>query len=370
MGISETPSDRAGIRTGAEILDLAERSKITYEVDFDLSDKSPKGAAILERIESRPGDLSGRPRITRVDSNVSLGEWTCSEDAEAHLVAAEVHFNARNYGAARAGYLEAVASDPQCYVAHSHIGDTFMQDDNDTMAIVHYNRAIELNPLDHKTFAYRGRAHLRQGEGMFALGDFRSSLTLRPHYWLTVAILENSPQFPVIFNDLRLLPPVHIEPVDKKTISVQKLERGHESWIPYALCKAVWFGEGLATAEEEATMGRKALRRERKRRARAREENGTQFDYGEEFECVMLALENYMATKEGASSTPPTEFTSDPSLEALEKALRAGHTTEALLYGIAAQRFGQTMLMLGEELRQQMRTFVDEMVLYPEEESR
>jgi len=80
---------------------------------------------------------------------------------------------------------------------------------------------------------------------------------------------------------------------------------------------------------------------------------------------MMLALENYVATKEEADRETILPFVPDEALEAFEKAVRAGFTSEALLYGIAAQRFGQAMLMLGEDLRQQMRDFVSEMVLYP-----
>lgn len=343
-------------RSAAEIFELLERSKTKYNLDVKAGDE-----AFLEELREPPADVTGRPQLTATPGATDLTTWVCGEQAEEQLAEAEVAFGNDDMATAQAGYRRAVASDPECYVAHSHLGDTFLKTDNETMALAHYSRAIELNPIDHKTYAYRGHAYLRTGDAGLALADFQKALALRPHYWLVEALVGNYTQARLDLRDARLLAPVRITRTGRRSFDIEVFSDS-EPWLAYGLCAAAWQGEGLSPLVEERSLEPRALRKTRRVKARERDAEGPRFELALERECMTVALSVYVSGRQ-ADETTERPVAADPVFEALERAARNDYFDEALLYGVAAQRFAQTMLLLGEPARERMLDYVKELVL-------
>ncbi len=362
---AEPVVEPARTRTLEELRAIAESSKKSYTLEW-VSPESAAGQAILQSLE-QVADYSPRPSVEVDDGAVRLTEWSCKDGAEVLLAEGEKSFVGGDYQAAQEGYIEATRIDPRCYVAHSHVGDTFLRTGNETMALAHYNRAIELNPNDHKTFVYRGHAHLRQGDGELALDDFRTALTLRPHFWLVEGILRNYEGYPVVLRDARLQAPLRVVRTGKSSFVTQVLEGARDTpWEAYGLCRALWRGEGLAARGAEAGLTRKQRRRAATQRQVERdiEDGEARFDMAEEQECLSAALESHLATADDATAGNRPLEELDP-FEALQRARVGGLFDQALLYGVAAQRFSQTMILLGDQQQQRMREFVERFVLLP-----
>ncbi|MEM6701311.1 MAG: tetratricopeptide repeat protein [Acidobacteriota bacterium] len=348
-------------RSSAQILALLEKSKIEYRIELPKADDG-----FLSQLREPPGDVTGRPQLIASGDTVDLTTWVCNDEAEALLSDAEVAFGNGDMEAAQNGYRNAVRSDADCYIAHSHLGDTFLRTDNETMALAHYSRAIELNPIDHKTYAYRGHAHLRNGDADLALADFQQALALRPHYWLVEALLENYPGAPLQMADARLLAPIRLTRTGRRVIEVEIFDDS-PPWIAYGLCAAAWQGEGLAPLSEEGALAKRELRKSRRTRAKERDEEGARFELELERECMAIALQVYVDGRDSVEGSESGEdsrpFTADPAFEALERAVQSGFFDEALLYGVASQRFAQAMLLIGETARERMLDFVEELIL-------
>ncbi len=297
-----------------------------------LEDSSP--AALSEMLWPGSPAATTHPWIERVEGEIRLSEVRCSEATQEGLVAAEAAFNERNWKKARKAYERLLESDPECYVLWSHIGDTLKFGGDRAAALPYYDKAMDLNPYDYRTYLYKGSTLLGLGRPDEVRELIRHSLALRPRAWSVVSLLENAGDR----LDLELVPPFEPRGVAVRhgeTIRAYfDFELPH--WMGWALCKAAWLGEPEL----------------RSRRAGEDAPPGTTST--EERECLLALLETYLNLREAPDET----FEADPALERLFEIAEADFLQEFYFYEIASRRSLDILLLLPDEIRDRIPEYV------------
>lgn len=101
----------------------------------------------------------------------------------------------RMYADAETLWQTTLARNPACWVAHTNLGNHFLQKGEVEEALVHGRKALELQPRSAEIHNNLGNALRQQGDIEQALGHYRRALELRPefavaHFNLGVSLIQ------------------------------------------------------------------------------------------------------------------------------------------------------------------------------------
>ncbi|MBN1210440.1 MAG: tetratricopeptide repeat protein [Myxococcaceae bacterium] len=320
----------------SEVVKRLEASKVSYRLDP--KDSPPGGWA--EQLWPMKVDPIPLPRVVVEDGSRVLREWPTNPAAEAFLLQAEEHFKERRYPEAAKLYEQALAVCPDCYLARAYLGDALLFSGDAAGALVHYQKATELNPDDYRLHYFQGSALARLGRLKEAYEAFAWSLVLNPRNPSLRHFFRQNRGLGMVLRDDVLVPRGSARQEGEEVLIEFDPDYG-AAWLAFANCKALWLGE--ASHREEMT--------------------GTaehQFTSVEETECLISAAMVHAAQKEQGQ-----DERADPSLERLVAVIEDGMVTELILFEMAARVHPQYTLTLDDEQRQRLKAYVLKYVLLP-----
>jgi Tfp pilus assembly protein PilF len=91
-----------------------------------------------------------------------------------------MYYNRGDLGKARTVFEGLVAMDPESSDAHAALGALFTRTLENELAMVHLNRAIELNGSQIAAYVNRAEVRLRQQQGEAAVADLKQAIELDP----------------------------------------------------------------------------------------------------------------------------------------------------------------------------------------------
>ena len=91
-----------------------------------------------------------------------------------------MYYNRGDLGKARTVFEGLVAMDPASSDAHAALGALLTRTIENDLALVHLNRAIELNDKEIAAYVNRAEIKLRQHKGEAAVADLKKAIELDP----------------------------------------------------------------------------------------------------------------------------------------------------------------------------------------------
>jgi tetratricopeptide (TPR) repeat protein len=313
-----------------------EDSKVQYRVEPQ--DSPPRGWA--EQLWPVRVPPLAAPRVVVEGGERVLREWPRSPQAEALISQAEVHYQARRYAEASKLYERALAVCPECYLARAYLGDAALFGGDPAGALVHYQKAIELNPHDYRLYYFQGSALARLGRMNEAVEAWVWSLVLSPRNPVIREFFKQHRELGVLILDDVLAPRGFAHKRGEEVIIEFDPHYG-SAWLAFANCKALWLGEPAHREEMTGTTEH-------------------HFSSLEETECLASAAVVHENQKEQGG-----EVATDESLDRLMGVIEDGMVTELVLFELAARIHPQYTLTLGDEERQRLRRYVLRHVLLP-----
>ncbi|MFQ5876409.1 MAG: tetratricopeptide repeat protein [Acidobacteriota bacterium] len=288
---------------------------------------------------ARGGELA-RPWV-RVESGGrrELMEFPMDERA-VELIAAEPHFNKKEYAEALGAFLGIAKAYPRCYQALSLAGSCYYFTGEHKKALKLYRKAIKVNPYDHRLYLYEGDALIRLGRARQARAAYVRGLALKPGHWsLMKNVKRLAGELGVKVHDERFVPRSFARREgDDVRIYISASEDSAAHWITYAACKAVWIGE---PDHRKAMMG-------------DAEHNWTN---QEEWECFVNLLGVYMDRDD--------EVRAEPALDRLVRVLEDDLLDSFILYEIGSRILPNIILTVPDEQREEMERYVAKYVVMP-----
>ena len=328
-----------------ELMKLAESSQVGY-VLHPTSDL--EGLSVEDFPDATWPMRSAGPEFPWVSTSSAEGsrsvvDYPLEPECIAALNEAEPLFEAKQYGPALEKYLDAEQKFPRCYVAHSHAGDAYLFQGLADQALRSYERAIELNPFDYRSWFYKGHALLKLGEFAQARSAFVQSLALRPRNPNVMKFVERHAEELGVTTELDAFSPKALARKEGDAIAVYVAGDGPSWWLVWGMCKALWIGEPDL----------------RKRRT-----GGTDHDWTstEELDCLAATLENYSALREQGEA-------SDPAMDRLLDITEDGMLGEFVMYEIGSRIWPPLTLTLPDAERANLARFVEAHVLPRREKS-
>ncbi|HVE81696.1 MAG TPA: tetratricopeptide repeat protein [Myxococcales bacterium] len=261
-----------------------------------------------------------------------LEKYRVNAEADRLIAQAEPHFSQRRFEEAAALYRRALKLQPDYYPALLDLGDVAALSGDPQGALQHYERAIQVNPVDHRGHFLRGNALLDLGRVAPALDAYATALALRPRNPVMLDAIEARQQkLGVRLVRDFFLPRGVIRPAARGVDVLFDATRPH--WVAWAACKGLWVGE--ARHRQEMT---------------GAEEH--RFTPVEEAECIGALLEAYL--HERASGDAEEE----PELERLGRIAAEGELPELILYDLASRRSPHALLLLDDARRAKVERFV------------
>lgn len=217
------------LHTPAEILEIMEKSKLTYEI------------GILEA-EIQPPDRSNNLNFNqyyRVKDKDGLTTYQYQIDslAQTHLAKAEEYFKGRKFSLARDMYLKALAVDPSYYPAMTYIGQTYGIEGDWDKAIEWYEKVIDSNYIDYMAHWFLADAYKEKGENKKAIDEITIARILNrnnPRIKISYDLIYNKNKLNT--EDWSFNPQMIIDSVGPTKVKILS----DMDWIGYAMVKAVW----------------------------------------------------------------------------------------------------------------------------------
>ena len=335
VAVAQQPA-RSKYLEPSQIIKRLEASPIEFEVKGldELTDVAR--GKLLEQWYPQGAPAFDMPKVDVVKGTRRVTSWNVKPGVREPNEKAEKFFAAKNYVEARAWYEQALKADPNDYVLHAWIGDTFLfgETPDAKTALASYEQAIALNPYDSRLYFFRGntRRHLSDFEGMAA--DFRTALMLRPRAPTLTRVLEKSNALEA---DL-FVPRAFARWEEKKVVVYVDAER--PEWLAWGMCKAMWL------ADEEH---RKELTGSTK----------PAFTTAEEIECLNSLLSVYLSRQKD------NEGSRDDRLERLLSITDDGLASAFIAYELGSRVNPHVTLTLEDAQRKLIETYVGKYVLKP-----
>lgn len=333
---AEPPKDKLKYLEPSEILKRLEASPIEFEIKGldELTDVAR--GKLLEEWYPQAGPAYDMPKVEVAKGKRRVTSWDVKATVKEPNETAEKLFSAKNYGEARTWYQKALKADPNDYLLHAWIGDTFLFGDTPDAkaALAWYEKAIALNPYDSRLFFFRGntRRHLGDFDGMAA--DFRTALVLRPRAPTLTRVLEKSGALEAEL----FVPRAFARWEGKKVVVYVDSER--PEWLAWGMCKAMWLAD--EDHRKELTGSTKPA-----------------FTTTEEIECLNSLLSVYVSRqqdKEGAT---------DDRLERLLAITDDGLASAFIAYELGSRVNPHVTLLLEDAQRKLIEGYVGKYVIKP-----
>jgi tetratricopeptide (TPR) repeat protein len=329
-------AQRPDYLTPSEVMKRLEASKVSYRLEP--KDSPPGGwAEQLWPMQVEPVQL---PRVVVEDGARVIREWPVNPTGDALVVQAEEHFKERRYPEAAKLYEQALAVCPDCYLARAYLGDTLLFRGDAAAALVHYQKATELNPHDYRLHYFQGSALARLGRLKEAYQAFAWSLVLNPRNPALRQFFRQNRGMGMVLRDDVLVPRGFARQDGEEVVIEFDPDYG-AAWLAFANCKALWLGEAAHRQEMTGSAER-------------------HFTSVEETECLVSVAMVHAAQKEQGK-----DERADPSLERLMAVIEDGMVTQMVLFEMAARVHPQYTLTLDDEDRQRLKDYVLKHVLIP-----
>ncbi|HEY8210750.1 MAG TPA: tetratricopeptide repeat protein [Myxococcaceae bacterium] len=261
-----------------------------------------------------------------------LDRYPVNAAADRLLAEAEPHYRQRHFTEAAELYRRALDLRPDYYPALLDLGDLAQLQGQPEEALRRYERAVAVNPVDHRGHFLTGNALLELGRAPEALGAYAHALALRPHNKVVLDGIEARQQRLGIrlVRDF-FLPRGLARPAAKGVDVLFDAERAH--WVAWAACKGLWLGE---VPHRQQLTGAGDHR----------------FTALEETECLGVLLQAYVRERAGGDAEE------EPDLERLGQIAAAGQLPELILYEMASRKSPHAMLLLEDDQRGRVEQFV------------
>lgn len=221
------------IHTGAEVIQILEKSIVNYELHELKEEIGP------------PEDRSNKLNLNeyyRVEEGeaIKVNEYEYSKKVLTLSKKAEKNFMEKNYKEAREFYLKILEEDEKHYRVMTYIGQTYGIEGDMDLAIEWYLKTIEKNYIDYLAHWFLASAYKSEGKLDKALDEITIARILN----------RNNPRIKQSFDEIyklnklkrpewEFIPQINITELNEHQI---KLEYG-ENWLGYALVKALWLHE-------------------------------------------------------------------------------------------------------------------------------
>jgi len=327
--------------TPAEVLKMMGESKTEYVVNSleKLKPEEMKDLAGLFFAQRCP-DIEN-PRLVSEKGKPAVKEYSFKKEAVKLFEQAEAVFKKKDYDGARALYEQALRADPAFYLALGYIGDTYLYTGRVEEALAAYDKAIEMNPYDHRLYFFRANTLGRAGRQDEARKDIVRALALRPRYRFVLQV-ANSDKAPYGFRlrETNFEPPVLARKEGAKVAIYIDPNESNSHWGAYALAKALWLGEPKHRKEMTGS-------------------DGPGWSTTEEREC----LANLMAVYEDLLEKKTIE--PDPRLETLRQIVENEDLNGFILYEVYSRLCPSAMLTLSEENRKLVERYIEKYLIVP-----
>ena len=327
----------------SEIVEIVEKSDTYYEIS--LSMEGLENVNPTNTTESL-FPLSVRPmehpwRTPTEDGSYKLAEYAFNEELTTMFNEAESLFVDGRFPEAMRSYQKIIDRFPDCYIAYSHLGDCHYRTRQYKRAIEFLDRAIELNPFDHRAFLYKADALANLNQLKEAKAAYIHSLSLRPRYWLAMANVQHlSGKLGVEVRTDLFQPKVFVQRKGNRIGVYFSDESSVKLWLAYALVKAVWLGE---PSHRQYHIGSAA----------------PGWSMTEETEALLNLVTVYESLKQTEKIKP------DPRLDLLLKIVDTGDLSCFIAYEIASRINPNFTLTVSEDIRQSLREFIAKYVVVP-----
>jgi len=268
-----------------------------------------------------------------------VGMFACEEEAFSAIDEAVEAFRKGSYDQAIEGNRKALRADPNCYIAHSLLGDCHHALHRYEEALRHYEKAVSINPWDHRLVAHRASTLLALGRRKAAREAYVQALVLRPRLPHTMEYLRGGAGLlGVELVEDPFLPRGLVRRAGKKKVEILSREDAGAYWTCYLMCKALWLGEPSFRRE---VLGRK-------------DHVWTSI---EEAHCILNMVHMYQGDLEKG------EGARDPLLDRIEQAQEARLLKAFVLYEIGSRMDPHLTLRLEDEEREEIRDYVTRFVV-------
>lgn len=334
--------------TPPEVVKIIEESETLYKIDTSLD-----GLAGVNRentidtlfpLSTRRFDCPWV--VCRDDGAFEVTTFPFDPEATKALEKAEEHFVRKQYGQAVPYYLEAILLDPDFYLAYAHLGDCYFMTGQFNIARGYFDKAIECNPYDHRTFLYRADTLLNLGKPQDALADYIHSLSIYPRYPVAMAVLwRRRAELGIAVRKDLFRPRVVVRQKDDAVeVHIGEDEEDFKIWLSYGLAKAMWAGEPDHRKEMLGQVEH-------------------HWSSVEEEECLLNLIVGYETFRDGG------QIEADENLDRLIKILEDGYLDAFILYEIASRLNPHITLIQPEEVRERLREFIRKYVIVPADEA-
>lgn len=330
------PGERPRFLTPQEIVDLVDKSDVPYAITiFDDPENVPIHPHPALSEAGSPEPLPFPMIAESPDGGRSLLNYTLSDSTARALERAEPFFDSSRFDEALRIYLVAAEMDPDCYVLQRQIGDCHGLTGRPGAALGFYDRAIELNPVDFRSYGSKAIALLDLGRAEEARNAFARALALSPQNPEILKVIRPSQdELGIDLYDRPFTPRASARD-EGDQVTVYTAEPTH--WSVYGLCKAIWIGE---ESHRKKFSGEKSHR----------------WTTTEEQECLRALLAVYSSQRESK------RIEADPELDRLLHILEDGMLQEFILYEIGVKTSPHFILLLDEDMHKGLVEYVDRFV--------
>ncbi|HEY3451190.1 MAG TPA: tetratricopeptide repeat protein [Myxococcales bacterium] len=322
-----------------EILQRMEASPVHYVLHTldkleDVPQDSLKDQIWPQIVE--PVDL---PKVGRgASGRFDVSAWPAKPEAlEANEAAEELFKNKDLEGAAKK-YREAIAADPDFYIAYANLGDCLLFGARDPKAaLVQYEKALKLNPDDYRLHFYRGNTLLALGRKGEAVEEFVTSLVLKPRNPILISKLRSEGSKLGIRVQGELLDPWGFARREGEAVAAYS-DPKKPGWLGWASCKAFWIGEPSHRKEMTGST-----------------DEG--WSTTEDLECMVALISAHLVTVEKDLGK------ADPAVQQLESVLKDGLASAFVVYELGSRLDPQITLKIERSFHPTLRKYIRKYVL-------
>ncbi len=273
------------------------------------------------------------PMVVETDDGIDVVPYPYDEYEIAKLSEAEEFFRKKEFDAARAIYQALLAERPKCYLAVSHIGDTYYFAGDAATALSYFDKAIAMNPADHQLHFFRGNALFNLERFDEAVDSYINTLVLYPRHRFSMDALEKIREYAGIeLHESLFAPEALAEPTDDGvSIKLDKDAIGG-SWFGYAVAKGFWLGE---PAHRKEVTGSERLA----------------WSSMAEREAISALISSYLIFKKEKGEN-------DPAIEKIIEIANNGDLDKFMLYEMASRFDPHFALRQKKQVREWMHDYV------------
>lgn len=314
-----------------EIMQQMESSETTYSIEaLPVDSVKPIALDVLfpQQLPRHPS-----PMVVETDDGIDVVPYPYDEYEIAKLTEAEEFFKKKEFDAAREVYQALLAERPKCYLAVSHIGDTYYFAGDAANALSYFDKAIAMNPADHQLHFFRGNALFNLERFDEAVDSYINTLVLYPRHRFSLDALEKIREYAGIELHESLFAPEALAELTDTGVYI-KLDKDAigSAWFGYAIAKGFWLGEP-------------------KHRKELIGDDRLTWSSSAEREAIAALLSAYTTFKDEKGKT-------DPAIEKIIEIADNGDLDKFMLYEMTSRFDPHFALRQGKQVREWMHDYV------------